>query len=58
MNRTPRNAAHLPDDERKALVERINITTPRFRRVLDKIAYCHQHSKIVAEPECLLITGL
>src|ERR1051325_4261033 len=58
MNRTTKSAAGLPDEERKELVERINITIPRFRRVLDKIAYCHQHSKIAAEPECLLITGL
>jgi Cdc6-like AAA superfamily ATPase len=25
--------------------------------VLDKIAHCHEHSKIAAEPECLAITG-
>jgi hypothetical protein len=47
----------LTDEERKARVERIHIKFPRFKRVLDKIAYCHAHSKIAAEPECLLITG-
>ena len=47
----------LTDDERKARVERIYIKFPRLNRVLDKIAYCHTHSKISAEPECLLITG-
>lgn len=49
--------AMLTNDERKALVERIYIKFPRLNRVLDKIAYCHTHSKIAAEPECLLITG-
>src|SRR5437764_557634 len=58
MDRTAKSAAGLPDDERKELVERIHITFPRFSKVLDKIAYCHQHSKVAAEPECLLITGL
>lgn len=58
MNETAKDAAHLPDDERRKLVERIYVTFPKFNRVLEKIAYCHQHSKISAEPECLLITGL
>jgi type II secretory pathway predicted ATPase ExeA len=58
MDRTMKSTAGLPDDERKALVERMRIIFPRFKRVLEKIAYCHQHSKIAAEPECLLITGL
>lgn len=58
MNRVAENAAELPDDERKKLVERIYVTFPRFNKVLEKVAYCHQHSKISAEPECLLITGL
>src|SRR2546423_1668011 len=48
--------AELTDDERKSLVERVYIKFPRLNRVLDKIAYCHAHSKIAAEPECLLIT--
>jgi predicted AAA+ superfamily ATPase len=53
-----KNPAELPDDDRKKLIERIHITFPRFNRVLDKIAQCHTHSKIAAEPECLLITGV
>src|SRR5215213_8612851 len=47
----------LADNERKALVERIFIKFPRLNGLLEKIAYCHEHSKIAAEPECLLITG-
>lgn len=57
MGENKRNPAALSDYERKELIERIYITFPRFNRVLDKIAYCHAHSKIAAEPECLLITG-
>ena len=58
MDENKKNPAEFPDDDRKKLIERIRITFPRFRRVLDKIAYCHAHSKIAAEPECLLITGV
>jgi DNA transposition AAA+ family ATPase len=58
MAEKEKNAKRLSDDERKELIERIHITFPRFSRVLDKIAYCHAHSKIAAEPECLLIVGM
>jgi Cdc6-like AAA superfamily ATPase len=58
MSGAAKVSAELPATERKELVERIHIKFPRFGRVLDKIAHCHQHSKIAAEPECLLITGL
>jgi ABC-type uncharacterized transport system fused permease/ATPase subunit len=51
------NAASLSEDERIILVERIFINFPRLNRVREKIAYCHSHSKVAAEPECLLITG-
>lgn len=53
-----KDPAELSISERKELIERIHITFPRFGRILDKIAYCHEHSKIAAEPECLLITGV
>jgi hypothetical protein len=43
--------------ERIRMVERAYIGFPRFNRIGEKMAYCHQHSKIAAEPECLLITG-
>jgi Cdc6-like AAA superfamily ATPase len=49
--------SNLPPDDRKALVERIFIKSPRFLRARGMISRCHQHSKISAEPECLLITG-
>lgn len=58
MDGNKKNLAELPVNERKELIERIHITFPRFGKVLDKIAYCHAHSKIAAEPECILITGM
>ena len=47
----------LSDFERKKLVEQIYISFPRLNRVYSLVEHCHQHSKIAAEPECLLITG-
>lgn len=49
--------AALDSAERMARVERLFINFPRLSRIREKIAYCHQHSKVAAEPECLLITG-
>jgi energy-coupling factor transporter ATP-binding protein EcfA2 len=47
----------LSDFERKRLVEQIYIAFPRLNRVYSLVEHCHQHSKIAAEPECLLVTG-
>lgn len=44
-------------EERKALIEQIFVEYPRFVRARNMIAHCRSHSKISAEPECLLITG-
>lgn len=49
--------AALPPAERIQLVESILVSFPRHDRVCEKIAYCHDHSKVAAEPECLLVTG-
>lgn len=56
METLPENNTLTPA-ERKRRVESIHITFPRLIRVLSKISYCHTHSKIAAEPECMLITG-
>jgi type II secretory pathway predicted ATPase ExeA len=48
----------LSEIERKRLVEQIHITFPRLKRIVTLVEHCHQYSKIAAEPECLLITGL
>jgi energy-coupling factor transporter ATP-binding protein EcfA2 len=47
----------LSDFERKRLIEQIYIAFPRLNRVYSLVEHCHQHSKIAAEPECLLVTG-
>lgn len=43
--------------ERKCLAEKIYISSPRHSRVLKRIAYCKEYSKIAAEPHCLLVVG-
>ncbi len=47
----------LSDFERKKLIEQIFIAFPRLNRVCSLVEHCHHHSRIAAEPECLLITG-
>lgn len=47
----------MTPEERKRLVETIHVTFPRLLSVRSKISYCHTHSKMAAEPECMLITG-
>jgi hypothetical protein len=44
-------------NKRLGLAEKIYIGYPRLDEMLKKIEHCHQHSKLAAEPECLLITG-
>lgn len=43
--------------ERLRLAEHIYISYPRLNALLQKIEYCHQYSKLAAEPKCMLITG-
>jgi type II secretory pathway predicted ATPase ExeA len=57
MTESNRVEIALSDFERKKLVEQIYIAFPRLNRVYSLVEHCHQHSKIAAEPECLLITG-
>ncbi|MGH9824710.1 MAG: TniB family NTP-binding protein [Blastocatellia bacterium] len=51
------DTSKISEEERIRMVERMYVGFPRFTRISEKIEYCHQHSKIAAEPECLLITG-
>lgn len=44
-------------EERIELVENLFINHPSFEGCFKKIEECHRHSKISAEPQCLLITG-
>lgn len=48
----------IPIEERKKMVERIYVIHPRNKAVLDKFAYCHQHAKIAAEPDGMLLEGI
>ncbi|HEY0375336.1 MAG TPA: TniB family NTP-binding protein [Pyrinomonadaceae bacterium] len=48
----------IPIEERKKMIERIYVIHPRNRAVLEKFAYCHQHAKIAAEPEGMLLEGI
>ncbi len=43
--------------ERLAQLESIRITYPRWQRVVDEIARCHEMSGLTAEPQCLLLVG-
>lgn len=49
--------ANLSKDERHQLNERIYINSPRLNNTQELIQYCHRHSKISVEPDCMLITG-
>lgn len=48
----------LSVDERKILVERVYVKHPHSEKLLKKIDYCRTHSKIAAEPDGMLITGM
>jgi hypothetical protein len=51
------NIASFTEDQRIETIERVIISFPRLAGIREKIDYCRRHSKIAAEPECLLITG-
>lgn len=44
--------------EKIAQIESIRIFYPTFKELLEQIEYCRVHSKISAEPLCMLVTGL
>jgi hypothetical protein len=47
----------LSKQERKELVEKIHIDSPRTKKIRKLIEHCQEHSKISAEPECILLSG-
>ena len=57
MSDEPRDFSLMSNQERKALVERIHIGYPRIKKIASLIKHCHDHSKISAEPECMLLLG-
>ncbi len=44
--------------EKIAQIESIRIFYPTFKELLEQIEYCRVHSKISAEPLCMLVIGL
>lgn len=62
-NTTIKNASRskrfgkLSQTERLALVEKVFIRYPRLKALHTKIDFCRTHSRIAAEPECMLVTG-
>jgi Cdc6-like AAA superfamily ATPase len=48
----------LSKHEKKVLVEKLHVTYPRIVRLRRLIDHCREHSKIAAEPECMLILGV
>jgi Cdc6-like AAA superfamily ATPase len=55
--KTAINYSEMLQEKRLRLVEEIFVVYPLFERVVKKFEHCHQHSKISAEPICLLVTG-
>ncbi len=43
--------------DRLELIEKLQLTYPRLSKILEKVKYCHEISRISAEPENMLITG-
>jgi len=58
MERSRRDYSKITNDERQHMVEHLFITYPRISAILKKIAYCHQHAKIAAEPDGMLLEGV
>ena len=44
--------------ERKRKLEQLYVTYPKSKEILAQFAHCHQHAKIAAEPEGLLLEGI
>lgn len=57
MSLTPNDVLKMSKQERKEFVEKIHIKYPRIVRLRRLIEHCREHSKIAAEPECMLIVG-
>jgi Cdc6-like AAA superfamily ATPase len=49
--------SEMSPDRRIRLVEEVFVIYPQFERIVNRFTHCHQHSKISAEPSCLLVTG-
>lgn len=58
MEKSRRDYSKMTIEERQHMVENLFVIYPRIRAILKKIAYCHQHAKIAAEPDGMLLEGV
>lgn len=58
MESKRRDYSNMTIEKRKHMVEQLLVIYPRFKIILDKIAYCHQHARIAAEPDGILLEGI
>jgi Bacterial TniB protein len=58
MEKQRRDYSNMTIEERKQMVEQLLVIYPRIKIILDKIAYCHQHARIAAEPDGILLEGI
>ena len=54
----PEDVAKLSRQEKHKIIERIVVRYPLFNHVRSQLRHCQTFSKIAAEPECALITGV
>jgi Cdc6-like AAA superfamily ATPase len=52
------NFEKLSHREKHKITERIIVRYPFFNHIRSQLKHCHTFSKIAAEPECILITGV
>lgn len=57
MSEVPLDFSQMSKLDRKVLVERLHVGYPRTLKIKKLIKHCQQHSKISAEPECMLLLG-
>lgn len=57
MSDEPRDFSRMTKQERKRLVERIHVKSSRTEQISKLLEHSREHSKISAEPECMLLLG-
>lgn len=58
MNETSNNFSEISKAERKLMVEKIYVSYPRTSKLKRLMEHCRQHSRIAAEPECMMLLGV
>lgn len=57
MSDEPRDFSRMTKQERKELLERIHVKSSRTEQIIELLEHSREHSKISAEPECMLLLG-